>query len=97
MLTNVYIIRKDLDKFFVFDPENDNWEWSKNLDDATIYQTPTQAEETIRTQKTGIESYVYEIPYSITQPQPRRKRLSKKPKRKLPKGKVIKKGQGRKK
>lgn len=93
MLTNVYIIRKDLDKFFVLDPETDNWEWSKNLDDATIYLTPTKAEETMMEKKTGATSYVYEIPYSIAQPQQRKKRKTVK----KPKGRIVKKSSGRKK
>lgn len=92
MLTNVYIIRKDLDKFFVLDPETDNWEWSKNLEDATIYATPAKAEESMMEKKTGATSYVYEIPYSIAQPQQRRKKSSKKPK-----GRAIKKTPRRKK
>jgi len=92
MLTNVYIIRKDLDKFFVLDPETDNWEWSKNLDDATIYATPSKAEETMMEKKTGVTSYIYEIPYSISQPQQRKRKINKKPK-----GRTIRKGKYKKK
>jgi hypothetical protein len=91
MLTNVYIIRKDLDKFFIIDPETDNWEWSKNLEDATIYATAAKAEESMMEKKTGATSYVYEIPYSIAQPQQRKRKVTKKPK-----GRIIKKGKSKK-
>jgi len=87
MITDVYIIRKDMDKFFVLDSESDNWEWSKNLDEATIFSTPDKAQQVKLQRKTGDDTYIYQMPYSITQPQQRKKRKSKKLT-----GRIIKKG-----
>jgi hypothetical protein len=91
MIADVYIIRKDLNKFFVLDPETDNWEWSPDLEEATIYSTPDAAELTLTQRKLGNDAYIYQLPYAIVQPQQRKKKTSKKPKRKV-KGKPIKKG-----
>lgn len=90
MMTEVYIIRKGLDKFFMLDPESDNWTWETDIDDATIFLTPEKAEEIRIQRRTGNDSYVYQMPYSIPTPQQRKKRSSKKPKRKI-KGRLIKK------
>jgi hypothetical protein len=85
MITSVYIIRsKDsMNKFFELDPDTGNWDWTKNLESATIFQTPDKA-AIMQTQKLANEdTYIYEIPYSIVQPQSRKKKSSKtKPKSK---------------
>jgi hypothetical protein len=91
MIADVYIIRKDMNKFFVLDPETDNWEWSSDLEEATIFSTPGAAELIIPQRKLGTDAYVYQLPYAIVQPQQRKKKMSKKPKRTI-KGKVIRKG-----
>lgn len=82
MITNVYIIRKGLDSFFVLDPESDNWSWSPDIDEATIFTTPDKAESIRLTRKTGADTYVYEMPYSIPTTQRRKKKSQKKLKRK---------------
>jgi hypothetical protein len=91
MMTEVYIIRKGLDKFFMLNPEGDNWTWESDMDDATIFLTPEKAEEVRLQRKTGNDSYVYQMPYSVPSPQQRKKKPYKKPKRKI-KSRVIKKG-----
>lgn len=80
MITYVYIIRSkdNMNKFFEIDPLTGNWDWTKDLEDATIFQTAIKA-ESMRLEKLKDEdSYVYEIPYSIVQPQARKKKSSKK-------------------
>jgi hypothetical protein len=91
MIADVYIIRKDMNKFFVLDPETDNWEWSSDLEEATIFSTPGTAELVIPQRKLGADAYVYQLPYAIVQPQQRKKKTSKKTKRTV-KGKTVKKG-----
>ena len=91
MITDVYIIRKGLGEFFVLDPESDNWSWTPDIEEATIFLTPNKAEETIIKRKTGSDTYVYQMPYSVLTPQQRKKKPYKRPKRKI-KGKPIKKG-----
>lgn len=60
----VYIIRKDLDKFFTLDTETNNWSWTKNLEDADMYIAPELA-ESIKTQRhLGIDTWVGSIPLS---------------------------------
>lgn len=78
MITNVYIIRKGLDSFFVIDPESDNWSWSPDIEEATIFITPDKAESTRISRKTGNDTYVYEMPYSVPTTQQRRKKITKK-------------------
>jgi hypothetical protein len=95
MMVDVYIIRKGMDEFFVYNQDEDNWIWGNNIDDATIFSTPEKA-ETIRVQKkTGTDSYVFKTPYFVPNVQQRKKKLSKKPKRKV-KSKIIKKGKSKK-
>lgn len=80
MIEDVYIIRstEDMNKFFKLDPDTGNWDWTRNLEEASIYKTPDKAEE-IRTIKiTNEQSYVYQIPYFIAQPQQRKKKINKK-------------------
>lgn len=81
MITNVYIIRptNDMNKFFELDPETGNWKWTTNLEDATMFQSAEKATE-IKTQKlpVGVNAYIYEIPYSVAQPQARKKKSNKK-------------------
>jgi hypothetical protein len=95
MIADVYIIRKDMNKFFVLDPDTDNWEWSTDLEEATIYSTPNAAELAIIQRKLGTDAYVYQLPYAIVQPQQRKKKTSKKIKR-VVKGKAVKKGKSSK-
>lgn len=77
MLTNVFIIRKDMNKFFSMDPDTGNWNWTTNLEDATIFQKADQADAVKLQKNLDLDSWVYEIPYSITQPQARKKKASK--------------------
>jgi hypothetical protein len=92
MLTNVFIIRKDMNKFFAMDPDTGNWNWTTTLEDATIFQKADQA-ETIKAQKNlDMDTYIYEIPYSITQPQARKKKATKR----KPVKRIIKKSKSKK-
>lgn len=91
MITQVYIIRKDLNKFFSLDPETDNWEWSPNLEEATIYTTPDKAELIRSQRKLGDDTYIYQMPYSMPEPQLRKRKQTKKPK-----GRTIRKGKSKK-
>ena len=92
MMTEVYIIRKGLDKFFMLNPEADNWTWETDIDDATIFLTPEKAEETKLQRKTGNDSYIYQMPYSIPTPQQRKRKIKGKPVKRKIKGKPVKKG-----
>lgn len=91
MMTEVYIIRKGMNDFFLYNPDDDNWEWTKDIEEATIYATPEKAEAAKLLKKTGEDTYVFKIPYSVPNLQQRKKKISKKPKRKV-KGKSIRKG-----
>jgi hypothetical protein len=95
MMVDVYIIRKGLDEFFVYNPDEDNWSWGYDIDDATIFSTPEKAEAIRVQKKTGTESYVFKTPYFVPDVQQRKKRISKKPKRKI-KSKPVKKGKSKK-
>jgi hypothetical protein len=95
MMVDVYIIRKGLDEFFVYNPDEDNWSWGSNIDDATIFSTPEKAEAIRVQKKTGTESYVFKIPYFVPNVQQRKKKTYKRPKRKI-KSKTIKKGKSKK-
>ena len=92
MITDVYIIRKGLGEFFVLDPESDNWSWTPDIEEATIFLTPNKAEETIVKRKTGNDTYVYQIPYSVPTPQQRKRKIKGKPVKRKIKGKPVKKG-----
>jgi hypothetical protein len=75
MIEDVYIIRssENMNKFFKLDPDTGNWEWTPNLEEASIYKTPDKAEQ-IKTAKITVEqAYIYQIPYFIAQPQQRHK------------------------
>lgn len=80
MITDVYIIRpKDnMNTFFEIDPDTGNWNWTNNLESATIFQTSEKAENMIAQKIPNIGAYVYQIPYSIIQPQTRKKKTVKK-------------------
>lgn len=61
------------------DPDTGNWDWTTNLEDATIFQKSDQAETTKIQKSLDADSWIYEIPYSIVQPQARKKKsISKK-------------------
>lgn len=78
MLTNVFIIRKNMNKFFVMDPDTGNWDWTMNLEDATIFPT-TEKAETAKIQKNiDSDAWIYEIPYSVTTQSRKKKSTSKK-------------------
>jgi len=86
MITNVYVIRKNMDKFFVIDPDTGNWEWSMNLDDATIYDTSDEANSVKLQKRTGEDSWIFEMPYykpTITQSRKKRKIKKSPTKRKI--------------
>lgn len=96
MIEDVYIIRstENMNKFFKLDPDTGNWDWTRNLEEASIYKTPDKAEQ-IRTSKiTNEESYIYQIPYFIAQPQQRKKKITKKQSTKR-KSHAIKKGKSK--
>lgn len=77
MIVDVFIIRNGMNKFFTVDPETGNWDWTKNLEDATIYQTPDKAEEVKLQKNLGDAAWVYQIPYSIVNPPQRKKKPAK--------------------
>jgi hypothetical protein len=81
MIVDVFIIRNGMRDFLVIDPDTGNWDWSKNLEDATIYKTADEANVVKLQKKLGDDAWVYQMPYSITQS--RRKRKTVKPKRKI--------------
>jgi hypothetical protein len=84
MIVDVFIIRKDMNKFLLIDPETGNWDWTKNLEEATIYQTQEKAEEVKLQRNLGDTAWVYQIPYSIVNPPQRKKKSLKiKSKRKI--------------
>lgn len=78
MIVDVFIIRKGMRDFLVVDPETDNWEWTQNLDDATVYKTQEKAEMDKLQKKLGSDAWVYQIPYSVTQSR-KKKSTKKKP------------------
>jgi len=80
MIEDVYIIRsiEDMNKFFKLDPDTGNWDWTRNLEEASIYKTPDKAEQIRATKITNEPSYIYQIPYFIAQPQQRKKKINKK-------------------
>jgi hypothetical protein len=78
MIIDVFIIRKGMRDFLLVDPETNNWDWTQNLDDATIYQTQEKAELDKLQKKLGTDAWVYQIPYSVTQ-QRKKKSTKKKP------------------
>jgi len=77
MIVDVFIIRKGMRDFLLVDPETDNWDWTQNLDDATIYKTQEKAEMD-KLQKKLDDAWIYRIPYSVTQ-QRKKKSTKKKP------------------
>jgi hypothetical protein len=85
MITYVYIIRtrNNMNNFFEIDPDTGNWDWIKNLENATMFQTADKA-TAVQLQKIPPEdnAYIYEIPYSVAQPQSRKKKSIKITKRK---------------
>lgn len=89
MISYVYIIRpkNNMNKFFILDPDTGNWDWTTNLEDATMFQTANSAESVITQKLAGEDAYVYEIPYSVAQPQSRKKKKIK-PKTKIHKKKI---------
>lgn len=78
MIVNVFIIRRGMREFLEVDNESDNWNWTENLDEATIYQTQDAAQTDLLHKRLGPEVWIYQIPYSITQTQLRKKKSIKK-------------------
>jgi hypothetical protein len=89
MIKDVYIIRQGMYKFFEIDKDTGNWDWTKNLEDATVYATPNEA-ELIKEQKSlDPDTWIYQMPYSIINPQ--RKKKPSKPKTRKHVKKIVKK------
>jgi len=66
-------------EFLEIDPETGNWGWTKNLDDASIYQTQEEAEAIKLQRNLGEDAWVYQMPKSVdvVAAQQRKKKIKK--------------------
>lgn len=84
MIISVYLIRKGETKFLSVE-ENGNINWVKNLDEASIYKTESEAVSIIQQKKLlAPDIYIYQIPYSVVS------RKSKPKSKNIPKRKIKK-------
>jgi len=79
MIINVFIVRHGMGEFLEIDPETGNWGWTKNLDDASIYQTQEEAEAIKLQRNLGEDAWVYQMPKSVdvVAAQQRKKKIKK--------------------
>jgi len=60
-----FIIRRGTDQYFILNSDG-SIDWSKNLEDATIYDTQAEAQSVKMRKETGEDTWVYSIPHYVS-------------------------------